>query len=265
MKILYSSDKLRIPHIGDICKGLHYVNYNKGGDIHSQIVVTNLGKRISQLLAIKTIRQEHDKELDVVLSWLDKPFSAINLLFVQIYSIVNCRGINHYFMQFSNGGDLLMWGKYLNKGLSHHLLLQCLFALYCLNHQCGIFHNDVYFKGNIRNFMIHHTTESTYVKIEGLPKLELNSGIRVRLIDFGWSSTQPGLRTKQYMPLVFPDAPFFSEVALFAYYFYNSISSTKATKVLVKLKSIIKESRGDRRRCDSNIILWLHQKQNKIA
>jgi hypothetical protein len=118
------------------------------------------------------------------------------------------------------------------------LLYQCLLTIYTFNHTCKIFFNDIYLQNTIRNVMVNRENTSIHSFIN-VPKC----GYSIKFIDYGHISTEPKLRTLQYILKYFPilkQSNIYSEVVLFTF-FYGIALGYKKKDLLIILNNVIKQ------------------------
>ncbi len=74
--------------------------------------------------------------------------------------------------------------------------IQLCLNIYYLNHELGVYHNDLCYKGNFRNVMIKYNDKPFNISVDSF-NYQINNNYIV-IIDFGHQSKNLGLRTYQF-------------------------------------------------------------------
>lgn len=185
-------------------------------------------------------------------------------LFVNIRSIIKCDHEYLYIMDNICMPELRFIMPILNNQWRIRFLLQSLVSIYLLNHTIGYYHNDLYFKGNVRNIMVdcYYPKDKTDWGCVFYGLTIPTDKYYIRMIDYGWSSKEPGKRTSEYHEKYFPEISYVSEVLLFSYiYFYNS--NPKISENIKSAAIKIMYDTSDRKSFDRRIIKLIYSSYNK--
>jgi hypothetical protein len=164
-------------------------------------------------------------------------------LFIKIYSIIECDDKIMYFMEDIKFKELKYMLGLLNKQWKIYFLLQSLIAIYVLNHNLGYYHNDLFFKTEIRNVMI----DDIYYKERNIEKYNFENLFTipintycVKIIDFEWINKEPKLRTLEYHDKYFKKSKYVSEIAIFIYFYFLTVKKDVLKSLLQRIEKIEK-------------------------
>ena len=182
------------------------------------------------------------------------------IFFVNIRSMIKCNKNYIYIMENIELPELRYIYILLNKKWRSIFLLQSLVSIFILNHTIGYYHNDLYYKNDIRNIMINNQDirDDFYFDNIKIP----TSYFCTVMIDFGWSSQDFGFRTKEYHEKYFANNKFVSEVLIFAYIYFiktQPINSELIFEQSLKISDMV----DSRMEYDREIIKFVYSKIKK--
>lgn len=158
----------------DLCKTDKKV-YAKGGQ--GLVFLTDEG------CIIKSIPVENDSEK----YWLKRLNKTVGGRYRELFSlphlIKRCGKYNYYLFDKMDG-DLNLLIPEISKTQQKNVLLQCLIAIYIMNHKLKINHNDLFYKRRIINVMYVELDEPYYIGHGVEAKKYL-----VKIIDFGHANS----------------------------------------------------------------------------
>lgn len=218
MSILYHNKKIEINDACDLkltqmsSSGIYTVIYND-----KLYVVKNNTNTDEATVSAAVMKNIEDNE-------------SVKFLFVDMDLITKCQNGNFlYFMNPIQLPELRYITVLLNQQWRYILLLQSLVTIYILNYKIGYYHNDLYTSNSVRNMMISESNITTPIKFANI--VIPVKPYHVKMIDFGWSSVEPGFMTTEYHKLYFSDTKHISEIAIFIYVYFKKYNMKYAEKI----------------------------------
>tara|TARA_R110002110_G_scaffold62474_1_gene174341 strand:+ start:89 stop:865 length:777 start_codon:yes stop_codon:yes gene_type:complete len=214
--------------VKNICKIKKRLNDVQGLSSTSRIYLTYNNK------IIKTVLIKRDNESE----WLDKVNTVtkrgnVDKLFNPYLEKRICKKFTYFlFNRLKDDLDILLLEN-IKKEDKRNILMQCLLATYVLNNKLKIFHNDLYMRDKLRNFMYKKNKRNFNVEIDGM-KVTVGK-YNVKIIDFNTSKDHPAHFTTAYHP---PELKIISECFLVGYYFFRNTFKIENTE---ELKSFLVE------------------------
>ena len=153
--------------------------YKKSGT-NARIFITNDNK------IIKSIPINNNKEYNIIKSIYNNIQNySLKKLFVNIIEIKKCNKYNYYLLDKYDGDIDSSFIIKLSSYYQKNLLFQCLIAIIFMNHEIKIYHNDLYYRNNIRNVMYDKLKTDTEIEYKNI-KIKCKKYL-CKVIDFGWA------------------------------------------------------------------------------
>lgn len=205
------------------------------------------------------------KELNNYL--LVKNNSRNNILFqtffIQIHVALEC---NNYFNILMNKNSFDLNSSFLQRISNKekmNLLFQALITIYDMNHNAGVYFNDIYYKDNIRNMMVLENKGNKGRNIQYKMNNEyfINVPIeqyQLQIIDYGRIDETPKFRTTEYMKKYFESfykRGIISEIIVFAFFYLMNCGIPKEhclRMITIIITFILKKYRGKNRNNRNN-------------
>ena len=201
--------------MNDICKMKKTLLIDKPHQ-HTKIFTTENNQ------IIKSIKMQKNREKPFALILQEKlKKTKAQIFFVNYTKIQKCGNFNCYLMPRYAYDVNASFLQKLTPQQQFNLLQQGVFALFYLNNILHVYHNDVYFRQSIRNFMADPITQ-TYTVNQGDIEV-LAHDFLLKIIDLGQSKNYPSFRTTQYYEKYFPQLKYKSEAFLFIFFFLTTI------------------------------------------
>lgn len=248
----------------DICK----IKKRKDSGIkegkQGKIFVTKRGE------IIKTIKKNKDFEKYYLKLLKDRLKKKDSIFFNPYIDMKTCRDDNNHYLMKRLDEDLIKLifsGKKLD---FKNILLQLLIGVYILNHKLKLYHNDLFYKGKIKNIMYIENNDKNLIYENNFIKFKIGKYI-VKIIDFGQSSKTPKLYTLRYKERYFKELKLTSEVLLTMYYYFQNIYfvnndnyNEKLEEITLKLgKRLEKKSEYNLKIFDQLVIKYIKNNFNK--
>jgi hypothetical protein len=211
-----------------------------------------------KLYVLKYIKNE---EVEITIEILNDTHQ-FKLYFINIYAIFKCNDNVLCIMENLMNDLGYMIGTFNSKHKFLYLL-HCLFAIYHLNNNLNIYHNDIYFKNEIRNVMLYDAYRKYNNKLITLNDLIIPiPGYSIKIIDYGWASHEPGLRTLEYHNMYFLNCKYISEVLLFIYFYFKQLK-IDLQNILIEKSNKISNRVTNKKEFDYELIKLIHKKYVK--
>lgn len=134
-----------------------------------------------------------------------------------------CKDGNNYYLMKKLDGNLINLLHSNEKIDLKNMLLQFLTGVYILNHKIKLYHNDLFYKGKIRNLMYVSNNDKNIIYENNFIKFKIGKYL-VKMIDLGQSSKEPKFMTLRFKDKYFKELKLTSEVFLSMYYYFQSLN-----------------------------------------